>query len=350
MEALARPSQESGPHAVPILDWPGLQQRPIRNRAWAGSLLAHAVVLALLFLTPEGTLKVGPARPFRSGTVLIAPPLEMTQTAPNRNRVGKEFSLENLVPRPPLRVPAAVPPISRNAGRPVQAPTQLPQKLLPEPPSVDTASSQPPNGLNPPIGTGNLPAPPPQIQVEEKPKLAFETPGGPPPPSRPKGLGTSTIPVPGSSVQDATREAARGSRGGIVVGDMDLPASPGIAGGLTQMPAPGKVATALEMQSDPMGADFKPYLIRILAIVKRNWLAVVPESARLGRAGRVQIQFAIARDGYVPKLVIALPSGTDALDRAAVAGVSASTPFPPLPGDFKGNQVRLQFTFSYNLK
>ena len=99
-----------------------------------------------------------------------------------------------------------------------------------------------------------------------------------------------------------------------------------------------------------MGVDFKPYLIRILAAVKRNWLAVVPESARLGRIGRVQIQFAIARDGSVPKLVIAMESGTEALDRAAVAGVSASTPFPPLPSEFKGNQVRLQFTFSYNIK
>ena len=99
-----------------------------------------------------------------------------------------------------------------------------------------------------------------------------------------------------------------------------------------------------------MGVDFKPYLIRILATVKRNWLAVTPESARLGRTGRVQIQFAIARDGSVPKLVIAFPSGTEALDRAAVAGISASTPFEPLPSDFKGNQVRLQFTFSYNIR
>ena len=350
MEALARPSQESGPHEVPILDWPGLQQPPIRNRAWAGSLLAHVVLIAAIFLTPAGTWQPGPSRQLRTGTVLIAPPIEMTQTAPNRNRVGKEFSLDNLLPRPPVRVPAAVPPISRNAGRPLQAPARLPEKLLPEPPSVDTASSAPPNGLNPPIRTSDLPAPPPRIQLEERPKLAFETPGGAPGPSKPRGLGNSTIPVPGNSVADATRQAGRESHGGIVVGDMDLPASPGIAGGLTQTPAPGKTATALEMVSDPMGADFKPYLIRILAIVKHNWLAVVPESARLGRAGRVQIQFAIARAGYVPKLVIALPSGTDALDRAAVAGVSASTPFPPLPNDFKGSQVRLQFTFSYNLK
>ena len=67
-----------------------------------------------------------------------------------------------------------------------------------------------------------------------------------------------------------------------VVGDIDVPPSAGIGGGLTQRPTPGKTATALEIVSDPMGVDFKPYLIRILATVKRNWLAVTPESARLG--------------------------------------------------------------------
>jgi TonB family protein len=99
-----------------------------------------------------------------------------------------------------------------------------------------------------------------------------------------------------------------------------------------------------------MGVDFRPYLIRVLSSVKRNWLAVVPESARLGRRGRVVIQFAIAKDGTVPKLVIALPSGAEALDRAAVAGISASNPFPPLPAEFKGGQIRLQLNFSYNLQ
>jgi TonB family protein len=63
----------------------------------------------------------------------------------------------------------------------------------------------------------------------------------------------------------------------------------------------------------------------------------------------VRIQFAISRDGDVPKLVIANSSGFEAFDRAAVAGVSASNPFPPLPREFQGSEVRLQFTFSYNL-
>jgi TonB family protein len=112
-------------------------------------------------------------------------------------------------------------------------------------------------------------------------------------------------------------------------------------------PMPGKLGSSLQLLSDPEGADFGPYLIRVLSAVRRNWYAVIPESARLGRTGRVVIQFAISRDGGVPKLVIASPSGLDALDRAAVASISASNPFPPLPPEFKGGQVRLQLNFNY---
>ena len=68
----------------------------------------------------------------------------------------------------------------------------------------------------------------------------------------------------------------------------------------------------------------------------------------MGRRGRVLVQFIIDRRGGVPKLVIAETSGTPALDRAAVAGISASNPFPPLPNTYKGNEIRLQLAFSYN--
>ena len=61
------------------------------------------------------------------------------------------------------------------------------------------------------------------------------------------------------------------------------------------------------------------------------------------------IQFSISQDGNVPKLVIASASGTEALDRAAVAGISASNPFPPLPTEFKGDRIVLQFNFAYNM-
>ncbi len=108
--------------------------------------------------------------------------------------------------------------------------------------------------------------------------------------------------------------------------------------------------SAIELKSDPEGADFKPYLRQILAIVRANWRRVIPESARLGTLrGRTVMEFVIDRNGNMPKIVIAEYSGSDALDRAAAAGLTMSNPLPPLPADFKGNQVRLAFSFAYNM-
>ncbi|HEY1215810.1 MAG TPA: TonB family protein, partial [Bryobacteraceae bacterium] len=107
---------------------------------------------------------------------------------------------------------------------------------------------------------------------------------------------------------------------------------------------------AIELKSDPQGADMKPYLIRILAIVRANWRTVTPESARLGtRRGCTVMEFAIDRNGSIPKMVVADSSGSDPLDRAAAAGLMMSNPLPPLPSDFRGMQMRLAFSFSYNL-
>ncbi|MGD1098391.1 MAG: TonB family protein, partial [Bryobacteraceae bacterium] len=179
---------------------------------------------------------------------------------------------------------------------------------------------------------------------KEKPKLAFESVGSAP---RTAPNPNSQIPLPKTSVQEAVRGAAQPGDGGIIVGDTgdDLSILPN----LSQPDAPGRVGSNLQLLSDAKGVDFKPYLIQILAAVRRNWLAIYPQSARMGRRGRVLIQFIVDRKGGVPKLVIADPSGTEAFDRAAVAGISASDPFPPLPADYKGDQIRLQLTFSYNM-
>jgi hypothetical protein len=42
-------------------------------------------------------------------------------------------------------------------------------------------------------------------------------------------------------------------------------------------------------------------------------------------------------------------SGDVSLDRAAYGGISASTPFPPLPTEFTGPNLTLRFDFFYNL-
>ena len=114
-------------------------------------------------------------------------------------------------------------------------------------------------------------------------------------------------------------------------------------------PSPGVQGSALELKSDPLGVDFRPYLTQILQTIRRNWYAVMPESVKLGRRGKVGLLFAITHNGGVSKVTWAGQSGVEALDRAAVAAISASNPFPPLPTEFKGDRVVLQLNFAYNL-
>ncbi|MGH9405486.1 MAG: TonB family protein [Terriglobia bacterium] len=101
--------------------------------------------------------------------------------------------------------------------------------------------------------------------------------------------------------------------------------------------------------SDTRGVNFGPYLAQILMIVRQNWYAVIPESARLGEKGRVAIVFEIVKDGSVPQLRLVGSSGRLPLDRAAEAGIRASIPFPPLPSEFTGRHLVLQFNFFYNM-
>jgi TonB family protein len=123
----------------------------------------------------------------------------------------------------------------------------------------------------------------------------------------------------------------------------------GVGEGMNLPPSPGVQGSALQLKSDPMGVDFRPYLTQILATIRRNWYAVMPESVRFGLRGKVAVQFAIVTNGRVSKVVYSSQSGTDALDRAAIAAISASNPLPPLPPEFKGDRIVLQLNFAYNI-
>jgi TonB family protein len=76
---------------------------------------------------------------------------------------------------------------------------------------------------------------------------------------------------------------------------------------------------------------------------------MIPVAAKLGQKGRVAIIFEILKDGSVPQLRLVAGSGLDPLDRAAIGAIRASNPFPPLPAEFTGEHLVLQFIFLYNL-
>ncbi|MCX6619472.1 MAG: TonB family protein, partial [Acidobacteria bacterium] len=161
--------------------------------------------------------------------------------------------------------------------------------------------------------------------------------------------GEARLQAPGRTMEETLRGAVHGGAGGISVGD-EGESGIGSLGGLNAPSSPGRAGSTLELLSDPLGVDFRPYLQRVLILVRRNWLVVYPESARLGQRGKVVAQFAVARDGSVPKLVLAIESGTKALDLAAVSAISMSAPLPQLPPGFKSDRIRLQLTFLYNIK
>ena len=342
---------DSGPQL--LLDWHQHSYSGGWVRAGAGSVVVHVVLVGfLVFLAslpaPAPTARQGIALNLERAIPLVDPPKQLTQKDPNRGKVSKEVNVEGLLPHPATKDTVPHPPVVRQFKAPppgLPAPQPVTPPRLAEPPKIDAQLNAP---AAPPSLAGPTNVPPPQIQTEEKPRLAFETPGQEGS-AAVKSPTLGRIAPPKSGVDEAIRSVVRGSgQGGVVVGDLDN--SPSLPESLRLPPSPGRTQSTLELLSDPQGVDFKPYLIRILATVRRNWLAVIPESAHMGRRGQVLLQFIISRDGQVPKLVIATPSGAEALDRAAVAGISASVPFPPLPPEFRGREVRLQFSFKYNIQ
>lgn len=294
-------------------------------RAAAGSAAVHLFAFLIYLITPSPrTMYVDPfvvTTDVADATPLYLPKsLQLTQTDPNETQqVSQELDILSALPSTPsvrdFRPPALPGPVTP------EVPTEL--DALPE---LHASVATPV-----PDAPGLIPGMPVPV---EKPKVILESLSpaaeNPTPPENP------AINTPRASVQDAIRNAKAGGGGG---------------GGVPSNGAEIQPSPSPEMQllSDPEGVDFKPYLLQVLASVRQNWFAVIPDVARTGRPGQTLIQFIIDREGGVPKLVIARPSGTLAFDQAAVASISASYPFPPLPADYGGSEIRLQLAFTYNL-
>jgi len=162
-----------------------------------------------------------------------------------------------------------------------------------------------------------------------------------------------TIPrfSPGKALQDSMHEALKDGGSASAQFGGPVPGGGGIGGSRGGGGGQGYLGGGLEMLTPTEGVDFTNYLARVLASVKRNWYAVMPESANLGERGKVVLEFRIARNGVVPEgePVMMGSSGKDPLDRAAVSSIRASTPFEPLPPAFNGPYIELRFTYLYNI-
>lgn len=311
------------------------------------SLAFHAVLIIVLLLMPE-SVTVEPVYETKPATIVtpLYIPTELTQKEPNKGKLSKELSVEAIAPRPLLKAPSAPPPSKKI---PASAPLPPPQVakneakvVITEPPKLQIEG--PNTQLSDQLGKLTGPALPPPPQ---QPKIVFEN-AGPGSTTKIQGNPQARVTMPDNSVEAVVRDLSKsGSPGTQSVGDAGVDDA-GTGLGITLPPSAGRPLSSMELKSDPLGVDFRPYMRQILFAIKQNWLAVYPEAARRGLRGETVLEFAIAKQGAVTKVIFSSESGAKALDQAAVAAISASNPLPPLPKDYRGDRIVLRMTFKYN--
>jgi TonB family protein len=306
------------------------------------SVLLHALVGLILVIHPQlfrrGARMIGiqmePERQTETTFLTMPPDLSKPKLHPPTNNLSdKDREAQGRSPKvdpnglrmPYIRGNTPLPEIAGGAAAP--------------PPSPPPPAASPPPGPKS-SGNGQQPAPPaPEKQQESQLKfMDVPPPGG----GREQSRLQMPYSTPGEAIQQSLQSAARGRAAGAISG-------PGDSIGQLNNLNPNFSTEGPIILSDTQGVDFGPYLARVVYVVRRNWYAVIPESARLGQKGRVSLVFEILKDGSVPEIRLVASSGADPLDRAAIASIRASNPFPPLPPEFTGKHLVLQFNYLYNL-
>lgn len=114
-------------------------------------------------------------------------------------------------------------------------------------------------------------------------------------------------------------------------------------------PRPAGMQPGVMLLTPTQGVNFSTYLQTVVSAVRSKWYATMPDEARAGERGVVSVHLKIRTDGTGDSTTVEKSSGFERLDQAAVRGINASAPFPPLPAAFKGPNIELRFVFFYNV-
>jgi TonB family protein len=314
-----------------------------RRTMYLSSVILHGILVLILVFSPDL---------LRRGRIMMGLPVEVAPKKQYSFLLLPPEVLRRLTEPPPENSPLS----DRNRRAQGRSPTINPEGLhmpyslgntkLPElagggkPPAA--APAPPPGGGNA-APAGNQPSNQTSAEPQNDGGLRLED-------VKPNSGGGSGLNLPNLSPGQAIQQSLQSlARGGRYAGGSGSGAGYGDGNSQFSNLEPNFSTAGPIILSDTLGVDFGPYLARVVFVVKRNWYSVIPESARLGEKGRVSIVFEILKDGTVPQLRLVASSGADPLDRAALAGIRASIPFPPLPEEFTGNHLVLQFTFLYNM-
>lgn len=225
------------------------------------------------------------------------------------------------VPTPAKPTPVKAPSAAKPSVKPIGAPTPTAPKIATAPKSPFAIPTAPSNA---PVGTTYKPA------------------GAPAGGSGSQGGSGSSAPAPKFSASGSGSGASRGtssSRGGG-----GSYASRGTGGyGTGGNPSPGNPngTPGIDAIKQP---NWGPYMRDLEQRIKRNWSPPKGDSSK-----RVVITFTIARDGRLLNHKVTKSSGVPLADRAAMSAIELTAPFRPLPPEFKGQSVPIEFTFDYNV-
>lgn len=94
------------------------------------------------------------------------------------------------------------------------------------------------------------------------------------------------------------------------------------------------------------GSRFSYYVQAVQRRVSENWLKYEIDP-RITQGNRVYLTFDIERDGSPKNVQIEQSSGVPSLDVSAVRAIQRIDTFGPLPPEYSGNKVSVEFWFDY---
>lgn len=258
----------------------------------------HLVLLGLVvygaFVTNNGESWGGPGGAITVGLVGNVPAIPLPRPEfVSESRVVDESKGLYTSPPPDIKTPPppdAIPIPSFNLTKP------QPERKPKTPPKEEPRNLTPPPKYN------------------SRPSKLLENPNPPPENAVPYGRGgTPTIPTTSFAMGAGTTQAGLGFSG---VGGGDF------------------------------GTRFSWYVQAVQQRVSRNWLQSTIDP-RLTTAPRVIVTFDILRSGQVVNVQVTQSSNNYSVDSSAIRAVQNSSPLNPLPAEYNGSKVSVEFWFDF---
>jgi protein TonB len=154
---------------------------------------------------------------------------------------------------------------------------------------------------------------------------------------KPTKLPTPTKAKPQPAAQEDSNQVAFGE-GGPVSGPYGSFAAGGAKGGFGVTGGGGD-----------FGTRYGWYVEVIQRKVSENWLKYEVDPG-INNAQRVYITFEVARDGHPYDVKVEQSSGVPSLDQSAVRALLRIDTFGPLPSDYNGSKISVEYWFDYSKK